>query len=153
MRAVLTRVKSASVTVDGKTIGQIGQGFLILLGITHEDTEAQAVKLADKLVGLRIFEDEDEKMNMSILDVDGEVLAISQFTLCADIKKGNRPSFTTAAKPDYANELYEFFMEQLKVNGIKKVEHGSFGADMKVEIHNDGPVTIIMDTTIWNKRD
>ena len=153
MRAVLTRVKSASVAVDGKTIGQIGQGFLILLGITHEDTEAQAVKLADKLVGLRIFEDEDEKMNMSILDVDGEVLAISQFTLCADIKKGNRPSFTTAAKPDYANELYEYFMEQLKVNGIKKVEHGSFGADMKVEIHNDGPVTIIMDTTIWNKRD
>ena len=153
MKAVVQRVKSSAVVVDGETIGEIGRGYNILLGVFTDDTKKEAEKLAANIEKLRVFEDEDEKMNLSIMDIGGEVLAISQFTLCADIKKGNRPSFITAAKPEYANELYEYFMEQLRVNGIKKVEHGLFGADMQVEIHNDGPVTIIMDTTIWNKRD
>ena len=153
MRAVVQRVKSSAVIVDGETIGEIGRGYNVLLGVFPDDTKKDAEILAAKIAKLRVFEDEDEKMNLSIMDIGGEVLAISQFTLCADIKKGNRPSFITAAKPEYANELYEYFMEQLRANGIKKVEHGLFGADMQVEIHNDGPVTIIMDTTIWNKRD
>lgn len=153
MKAVVQRVKSSAVVVDGETIGEIGRGYNVLLGVFPDDTKKDAEILAAKIAKLRVFEDEDEKMNLSIMDIGGEVLAISQFTLCADIKKGNRPSFITAAKPEYANELYEYFMEQLKANGIKKVEHGSFGADMQVEIHNDGPVTIIMDTIIWNKRD
>ena len=114
MKAVVQRVTSSAVAVDGETIGKIGKGYNVLLGVFPDDTKKDAEILAAKIAKLRIFEDEDEKMNMSILDVDGEVLAISQFTLCADIKKGNRPSFTTAAKPDYANELYEYFMEQLK---------------------------------------
>ena len=153
MKAVVQRVKSSSVVVDGETIGEIGRGYNVLLGVFPDDTKKDAEILAAKIAKLRVFEDEDEKMNLSIMDIGGEVLAISQFTLCADIKKGNRPSFITAAKPEYANELYEYFMEQLRANGIKKVEHGLFGADMQVEINNDGPVTIIMDTTIWNKRD
>lgn len=153
MKAVIQRVSSSSVTVDGEVIGKIGKGYNVLLGVFPDDTKKDAEILAAKLAKLRVFEDEDEKMNMSLLDIDGEVLVISQFTLCADIKKGNRPSFIGAAKPDYANELYEYFAEQLTLNGIKKVEKGSFGADMKVEINNDGPVTILMDTTIWNKRD
>lgn len=153
MKAVVQRVSASSVSVDGEVIGKIGRGYNVLLGVFPDDTQKDAEILAAKIAKIRIFEDENEKMNMSVQDIDGEVLVISQFTLCADIKKGNRPGFTTAAKPEYANELYEYFMEQLKLNGIKKVEHGSFGADMKVEISNDGPVTIIMDTTIWNKRD
>ena len=153
MKAVVQRVKSSAVIVDGETIGEIGRGYNVLLGVFPDDTKKDAEILAAKIAKLRVFEDEDEKMNLSIMDIGGEVLAISQFTLCADIKKGNRPSFITAAKPEYANELYEYFMEQLRANGIKKVEHGLFGADMQVEINNDGPVTIIMDTTIWNKRD
>ena len=153
MKAVVQRVTSSSVVVDGETIGEIGRGYNVLLGVFPDDTKKDAEILAAKIAKLRVFEDEDEKMNLSIMNIGGEVLAISQFTLCADIKKDNRPSFITAAKPEYANELYEYFMEQLRANGIKKVEHGLFGADMQVEIHNDGPVTIIMDTTIWNKRD
>lgn len=153
MKAVVQRVSSSSVSVDGEVIGKIGRGYNVLLGVFPDDTQKDAEILASKIAKLRIFEDENEKMNMSVLDIDGEILVISQFTLCADIKKGNRPSFTTAAKPEYANELYEYFMQQLSANGIKRVEHGLFGADMKVEINNDGPVTIIMDTTIWNKRD
>ena len=153
MKAVVQRVKSSAVVVDGETIGEIERGYNVLLGVFPDDTKKDAEILAAKIAKLRVFEDEDEKMNLSIMDIGGEVLAISQFTLCADIKKSNRPSFITAAKPEYANELYEYFMEQLRANGIKKVEHGLFGADMQVEIHNDGPVTIIMDTTIWNKRD
>lgn len=153
MKAVVQRVSASSVSVDGEVIGKIGRGYNVLLGVFPDDTQKDAEILAAKIAKIRIFEDENEKMNMSVQDIDGEVLVISQFTLCADIKKGNRPGFTTAAKPEYANELYEYFMEQLKLNGIKKIEHGSFGADMKVEISNDGPVTIIMDTTIWNKRD
>ena len=153
MKAVVQRVSSSSVVIDGETVGKIDRGYNVLLGVFPDDTKKDAEILAAKIAKLRIFEDENEKMNLSVLDIGGEVLVVSQFTLCADIKKGNRPSFTTAAQPAYANELYEYFMEQLKLNGIKKVEHGSFGADMKVEINNDGPVTIIMDTEIWNKRD
>ena len=144
MRAVLTRVKSASVTVDGSVIGQIGQGFLILLGVTHEDTEAQAVKLADKLMGLRIFEDENGKMNRSLEDVGGQVLVVSQFTLYADTSS-RRPGFSGAAKPDLAIPLYERFMAHCRERGFD-VQHGEFGADMQVYSQNDGPVTILFDT-------
>ena len=145
MRAVLTRVKSASVTVDGKVIGRIGPGFLILLGITHEDTEAQAVKLADKLMGLRIFEDENEKMNRSLEDVGGQVLVVSQFTLYGNCKKGRRPEFLAAARPEIAIPLYEKFIALCRDKGFA-VETGEFGAEMLVESVNDGPVTLIVDT-------
>lgn len=145
MRAVLTRVKSASVTVDGSVIGQIGQGFLILLGVTHEDTEAQAVKLADKLMGLRIFEDENGKMNCSLEDVGGQVLVVSQFTLYGNCKKGRRPEFLAAARPEIAIPLYEKFIALCRDKGFA-VETGEFGAEMLVESVNDGPVTLIVDT-------
>ena len=145
MRAVLTRVKSASVTVDGKVIGRIGPGFLILLGITHEDTEAQAVKLADKLMGLRIFEDENGKMNRSLEDVGGQVLVVSQFTLYGNCKKGRRPEFLAAARPEIAIPLYEKFIALCRDKGFS-VETGEFGAEMLVESVNDGPVTLIVDT-------
>ena len=145
MRAVLTRVKNASVTVDGKVIGRIGPGFLILLGITHEDTEAQAVKLADKLMGLRIFEDENEKMNRSLEDVGGQVLVVSQFTLYGNCKKGRRPEFLAAARPELAVPLYEKFVALCRDKGFS-VETGEFGAEMLVESVNDGPVTLIVDT-------
>ena len=145
MRAVLTRVKSASVTVDGSVIGQIGQGFLILLGVTHEDPEAQAVKLADKLMGLRIFEDENGKMNRSLEDVGGQVLVVSQFTLYGNCKKGRRPEFLAAARPEIAIPLYEKFIALCRDKGFS-VETGEFGAEMLVESVNDGPVTLIVDT-------
>lgn len=145
MRAVLTRVKSASVTVNGSVIGQIGQGFLILLGVTHEDTEAQAVKLADKLMGLRIFEDENGKMNRSLEDVGGQVLVVSQFTLYGNCKKGRRPEFLAAARPEIAIPLYEKFIALCRDKGFS-VETGEFGAEMLVESVNDGPVTLIVDT-------
>lgn len=145
MRAVLTRVKSASVTVDGSVIGQIGQGFLILLGVTHEDTEAQAVKLADKLMGLRIFEDENGKMNRSLEDVGGQVLVVSQFTLYGNCKKGRRPEFLAAARPEIAIPLYEKFIALCRDKGFS-VETGEFGAEMLVKSVNDGPVTLIVDT-------
>ena len=145
MRAVLTRVKSASVTVDGSVIGQIGQGFLILLGVTHEDTEAQAVKLADKLMGLRIFEDENGKMNRSLEDVGGQVLVVSQFPLYGNCKKGRRPEFLAAARPEIAIPLYEKFIALCRDKGFS-VETGEFGAEMLVESVNDGPVTLIVDT-------
>ena len=145
MRAVLTRVKSASVTVDGSVIGQIGQGFLILLGVTHEDTEAQAVKLADMLMGLRIFEDENGKMNRSLEEVGGQVLVVSQFTLYGNCKKGRRPEFLAAARPEIAIPLYEKFIALCRDKGFS-VETGEFGAEMLVESVNDGPVTLIVDT-------
>ena len=151
MKAVVQRVSSSSVTVDGEIIGEIGWGYNVLLGVGPDDTREHADVLAAKITKLRVFEDSEGKMNKSVLDIDGEVLVISQFTLFADIRKGNRPSFTTAAPPDMANELYEYFIEQLRINGVRKVEHGSFGADMKVDIQNDGPVTILMDTDIWVK--
>ncbi len=145
MRAVLTRVKSASVTIDGRVTGQIGQGFLILLGVTHEDTEAQAVKLADKLTGLRIFEDEDGKMNRGLETVDGQILVVSQFTLYGNCKKGRRPEFLAAARPEVAIPLYEKFVQLIRDKGIH-VETGEFGAEMLVESINDGPLTLVVDT-------
>lgn len=151
MKAVVQRVTASYVSVDGEIVGKIDKGLNVLLGVEEDDTEKDAEVLASKIAKMRIFEDENEKMNLSVLDVDGSVLVISQFTLCADIKKGNRPSFILAAKPDKATALYEYFSSQLKENGVKKVENGVFGADMAVEISNDGPVTIIMDTAIWRK--
>ena len=145
MRAVLTRVKHASVTIDGKVHGQIGEGFLILLGITHEDTEAQAVKLADKLTGLRIFEDENGKMNRGLDEVKGELLVVSQFTLYGNCKKGRRPEFLAAARPDVAIPLYEKFVELCRAKGFH-TETGEFGAYMQVDSLNDGPLTLVVDT-------
>ena len=145
MRAVLTRVKSASVTIEGRVAGQIGQGFLILLGVTHEGTETQAIKLADKLTGLRIFEDEDGKMNQGLESVDGQVLVVSQFTLYGNCRKGRRPDFLAAARPEVAIPLYEKFVQLIRDKGIH-VETGEFGAEMLVESINDGPVTLVVDT-------
>ena len=152
MRAVIQRVTKSSVTVDGEIKGSVDKGYNVLLGVMDGDTEAQAELLAAKIAKLRVFEDEAGKMNKSVTDINGEILVISQFTLCADIKKGNRPSFTDSAAPDEANRLYEYFCSKLLENGVSKVEKGVFAADMKVEIHNDGPVTIVMDTDIWNKK-
>ena len=145
MRAVLTRVKSASVTIEGRVAGKIGHGFLILLGVTHEDTEAQAVKLADKLTGLRIFEDENGKMNQGLESVDGQILVVSQFTLYGNCRKGRRPDFLAAARPEVAIPLYEKFVQLIRDKGIH-VETGEFGAEMLVESVNDGPVTLVVDT-------
>ena len=144
MRAVVTRVTSASVTIDGKVNGAIGRGFLVLLGIGPNDGPAQAAKLADKVVGLRVFEDENEKMNLNLATVGGELLVVSQFTLYADTKS-RRPSFTGAAKPDIAIPLYEEFLKQCEALGFPP-QHGEFGADMAVASVNDGPVTILLDT-------
>lgn len=144
MRAVVTRVSQAAVAIDGETVGQIGQGFLVLLGIAPEDTEAQAEKLADKICGLRVFSDEAGKMNLNLEAVGGQLLVVSQFTLYADIKS-RRPGFTKAAKPSVAIPLYEKFMALCRQRGFQ-VEHGEFGADMAVSSVNDGPVTIWMDT-------
>lgn len=151
MKAVIQRVTNASVTVDGKITGEIGKGFLVLLGVVDGDTEAEMKLLAKKVAEIRIFTDENDKMNLSLDQVDGEVLVVSQFTLCADIYKGRRPSFTSSAPAQVANELYEAFCEELSALGVKKVARGIFGADMAVSLVNDGPVTIIMDTDIWKK--
>lgn len=147
MRAVVTRVKSASVTIDGRVNGEIGQGLLVLLGVGLSDTEAQAVKLADKVCGLRIFEDENEKMNLNLEAVGGALLVVSQFTLYADTKS-RRPGFTGAAKPPVAIPLYEKFMAECAGRGFQ-VEHGEFGADMQVSLVNEGPCTIVIDTDEW----
>lgn len=144
MKLVVQRVKNAKVEVEGKTVGSIEKGFLVLLGVTHTDTKEQVDYLAKKLCNLRIFEDENEKMNLSLKDVDGELLIVSQFTLYADCTGGNRPSFVNAAKPDIAEPLYEYFCTECEKNGIH-VEKGIFGADMKVSLLNDGPVTIVME--------
>ncbi|MEE0065055.1 MAG: D-aminoacyl-tRNA deacylase [Acutalibacteraceae bacterium] len=151
MRAVVQRVTSSKVSVDGKAVGEIGKGFNVLLGVVEGDTDEQAILLAGKIARLRVFEDENGKMNLSVNDVGGEILTISQFTLCADCKKGNRPSFTLSAAPDEANRLYELFCSELSANGVRNVEKGIFGADMAVDIANDGPVTIMLDTDIWRK--
>jgi len=144
MRIVLQRVASASVTVDGEIIGKIGTGFLILFGVGHDDTEEDCRRLGDKICGLRIFSDENDKINLDLDSVGGSLLVVSQFTLYADCRKGNRPNFIQAAKPDKANALYEYFVEYLRSKG-KHVETGSFGADMKVELLNDGPFTVILE--------
>ena len=145
MRAVLTRVKHASVSIDGKIKGQIGEGFLILLGVGQNDTEAEAVKLCDKLTGLRIFEDENDKMNRSLADVGGQLLVISQFTLYGNCKKGRRPEFLAAARPEIAIPLYEKFVALCREKGFH-TETGEFGAYMQVDSLNDGPVTLVVDT-------
>ena len=144
MKAVVTRVTSASVTIGGEVCGQIGRGFLVLLGVGPNDTEAQAARLADKVTGLRVFEDENEKMNRNLAAVGGGLLVVSQFTLYADCKS-RRPGFTGAARPEVAVPLYEKFMAECRDRGFP-VEHGTFGADMQVFSQNDGPVTILLDT-------
>ena len=145
MRAVLTRVKSASVVIDGETVGKIGKGFLILLGVGPNDTEKECRYLAEKALGLRIFEDENGKMNLGLESVGGEVLVVSQFTLFGNCRKGRRPSFTDAAGPALGEQLYERFLAICEELGYPP-QHGRFGADMKVESINDGPVTLILDT-------
>jgi len=145
MRAVVQRVSEARVSVDGQIVGEINKGLVVLLGISHDDSEKDIQYLADKIINLRIFEDENGKMNISLLDVGGELLIVSQFTLYGDCRKGKRPSFDKAAKPDAAEKLYEKFVEYCKGYGIK-VETGIFQAMMIVDIHNDGPVTLLLDS-------
>ena len=144
MKLVIQRVTQAQVEVDGKAVGQINKGFMVLLGVAEGDTKEQADYLVKKLCNLRVFEDENQKMNLALKDVGGELLIISQFTLCADCTEGNRPSFIGAEKPEKANKLYEYFCNECKKYNIK-VEKGIFGADMKVNLINDGPVTIILE--------
>lgn len=145
MRVVLQRVTSAAVSVDGEVCGSIEKGLLALVGIEDSDTDADLAYMCDKVSGLRIFEDADGKMNLSVKDIGGSILAVSQFTLYGDCRKGKRPSFSSAGKPEYANEMYEKFMSLLKNEGIR-VEKGIFGADMKVSLVNDGPVTLLVDS-------
>lgn len=152
MKAVIQRVKRAEVRVDGAYVGKIGEGFLVLCGVAKDDTAKDAEILARKTAALRVFTDENGKMNLSVTDIGGEVLAVSQFTLCADVKKGNRPSFIGAAPPEEANALYESFCAELLKNGVQKVEKGVFGAHMEVELLNNGPVTILYDTEIWREK-
>lgn len=149
MKAVIQRVKYAQVSVDGETVGKVGEGYMILVGVQAGDADADAEILARKTANLRVFTDENEKMNRSVLDIDGEILAISQFTLCADVKKGNRPSFIGAAEPCEADRLYNLYCDELLKNGVRKVEKGVFGAHMEVELLNNGPVTIVYDTEMW----
>ena len=151
MKAIIQRVSSASVSVDGVVRGSAEQGFLVLLGVTEGDSEKETELLARKTAALRIFCDSEDKMNLSLTDIGGDALVVSNFTLCADTKKGNRPSFINAMAPDRANELYEYYCEELKKNGVNRVEKGVFGADMKIAINADGPVTITLDTDIWSK--
>lgn len=144
MKFVIQRVKNAQVDINNKDVAKIDNGFLVLIGITHTDTKDIADYLVKKLINLRVFEDENGKMNLSLNDINGSLLLVSQFTLYADCSSGNRPSFTDAAKPDFANELYEYIIDECKKK-IDKVETGVFGADMKVGLLNDGPVTIILE--------
>ncbi len=149
MKFVIQRVKSAKVVVEGKTTGEIGKGFLVFIGVSNEDTKEIADKLIKKLLGLRIFADAEGKTNLALADVNGELLLVSQFTLYADCKKGNRPSFIRAGAPDFANEMYEYIIEKCKETGIK-TETGIFGADMEVSLVNDGPFTILYDSDEMN---
>lgn len=145
MKIVIQRVSEASVKVDGKIVGEIGKGLMLLVGIDENDEKTDADWLVQKILNLRIFGDEDDKLNLSVKDISGEILCISQFTLIADYKKGNRPSFIKAAKPDKAVPLFDYFKEEMAKSGLK-TESGIFGADMKVSLINDGPVTIVMDS-------
>ena len=151
MIAIIQRVKRAKVSVEDKVCGECGDGFMVLLGILQGDTEDEAEILAAKISNLRIICDENEKMNLSLLDTKGEVLVISNFTLSADTKKGNRPSFIAAAAPDEAERLYELFCEKLRKNGVSRVETGEFGADMQIDMTADGPVTITLNTDTWKR--
>lgn len=146
MRVVLQRVSKCAVEINGEVYSSIKDGFLLLLGVKNGDTEADAVKLAKKLSGLRIFTDENDKMNLSLADINGSVIVVSNFTLYADCSHGRRPSFINAARPEISNPLYEFFCEELRKNGVNDVQTGEFGADMKVELLNDGPVTLVIDS-------
>ena len=152
MRVVVQRVKASRVEIDGQVAGEIGQGLMVLLGITEGDTKEHCAFLVDKLIHLRIFTDEQEKMNLSLADIDGEMLIVSQFTLYGDCKKGRRPSFIAAARPETAIPLYEYFVETARQSGVKKVATGRFGADMQVYLQNDGPVTLLLDTDEIMKR-
>lgn len=151
MKAIIQRIANARVDVDGQTVGSAEKGFMILLGVGNTDTDEEAKLLATKTANLRIFEDGEGKMNLSLLDISGEALVVSNFTLCADTKKGNRPSFINAMAPIEANRLYELYCDLLCSNGVKRVEKGVFGADMQVHLVNDGPVTITLDTDTWRK--
>ena len=151
MKAVIQRVTRASVTVEGNITGEIKNGFLVLLGVMDGDTEEEMKLLAKKVFEIRIFEDENGKMNLSLDKIGGEVLVVSQFTLCADLSHGRRPSFINSAPLAIANELYEKFCEELRNLGVSKVAQGVFGAEMAVELLNDGPVTIVMNTDEWKK--
>ena len=146
MRAVVIRVSRASITINGEAGGSMDKGFVVLVGVKPEDTTAEAAYLAKKCAEMRVFEDENGKMNKSLSDVGGSMMVVSNFTLYADCRKGNRPSFTGAARPEIANPLYEYFMECLRELGVSKVASGEFGADMQVRLLNDGPVTIVLDT-------
>ena len=145
MRFVIQRVTEASVTIDGEISGKIGKGYLVLIGVADTDTKELADKMIRKMIGLRIFEDEQGKTNLSLADVDGGLLLVSQFTLYANCKRGNRPSFIEAGKPDMANEMYEYIIEKCR-ESVKEVQTGEFGADMKVQLLNDGPFTILLDS-------
>ena len=145
MKFVIQRVKNASCTVDNEIIGSIDKGFCVFIGVSNEDTKEIADKMIKKLIGMRIFDDENDKINLSLADVDGSLLLISQFTLYADCKKGNRPSFVNAGKPELANSLYEYIIEKCKEQ-VPNVQTGSFGADMKIALVNDGPFTIVLDS-------
>ncbi len=145
MKVVLQRVQSSSVVIDGKTVGEIGKGLMLLVGITHDDTEKDVKYLVDKLIHLRIFEDEEGKMNLSLIDVGGQILSISQFTLYGDTRKGRRPGFSEAARPEVASKLYDLFNQEIAHLGVH-VETGEFGADMAVSLVNDGPVTLIVES-------
>ncbi len=149
MRVLLQRVTSAAVRVADETVGQIGEGLVLLVGVGHDDGEPEADKLAGKIAGLRIFNDESGRFDRSLLDVGGGVLVVSQFTLYADSRKGRRPSFTDAAQPEQARELFDYFVAKLRGLGINPVETGKFGEHMSVDIHNDGPVTIWLDSDEW----
>lgn len=151
MRALIQRVSGAQVAVAGRITGEIGPGLLVLLGVMQGDTEQEAALLARKTAALRIFEDEQGKMNRSVCDRGGGVLAVSQFTLCADTRRGNRPSFTSAAPPQEAERLYRAYQQFLTENGVQEVRTGVFGADMQVGLTNDGPVTILLDTDQWKR--
>lgn len=151
MKAVFQRVTEASVTVEGERIATIGNGVLLLVGVCEGDTEQEAALLAKKVAELRVFCDAEDKMNLSVLDIGGSILAVSQFTLCANTARGRRPDFMSAAKPPVAQPLFDSFVSHLRQNGVTDVQTGRFGADMQVRLLNDGPVTILLDTDTWKK--
>ena len=153
MKAVFQRVTEASVTVEGTQIANIGDGVLLLVGVCDGDTQQEAQVLAKKVAELRVFCDENDKMNLSVLDIDGSVLAVSQFTLCASTARGRRPDFFGAARPEVAKPLFDYFVDCLRDMGVNDVQTGEFGADMQVRLLNDGPVTILLDTETWKRRD
>ena len=151
MQIIIQRVDSAAVTVEGSVCGKIGKGLFILVGVFADDTEEDAEILAQKAAKLRVFCDENDKMNLSLLDMGYGTLAVSNFTLCADTKKGNRPSYINAMEPQKADKLYNYFMDKLRAAGVKQVEHGIFGAEMFIETHLNGPITVTLDSRMWRK--